>query len=237
MVTSKYISSASELGQWARSERKAQRLTLQSFSDRARLGIRFLSEFERGKETAELGKALAALDALGLRLAPAKDASARATTDSESVPESQAPPPPVQTPIPVIPARAASEPDPGPRPVAGGNTARLWDMLLAAGDIQEMLGACAEEADFRQSMVMQRAVERCFDVIGEAARRVTPEAQARLPRIPWRALIARRNGLVMAYEQVNHGALFQAAQMELPGLIAELRAGLAATGGQVGRQS
>ena len=221
MTTSNDFQNVPALGQWARRARKAQGLTLRALADRAGLGIRFLSEFERGKETAELGKVLAALHTLGLRLVPDTDPGTRAATGS--LPHSPAPPPLAQTSHPVMPSR----------PAAGGNAARLWDMLQAAGEIQEMLGARADETDFRQSKIMPRAVERCFDVIGEAARRVTPDAQARLPRIPWRALIARRNELVMAYEQVNHAALFQAAQAELPDLIVALRTGLAATRDQI----
>lgn len=226
MTTSNYLRSAANLGQWARNTRKAQGLTLVALSDRAGLGVRFLSEFERGKETAELGKALAALDALGLKLVPAMDNGATAAVGGEIVVEPPGPPPPVRTPDPLTAPRDASSPDPGPRPAAGGDAARLWDMLLAAGDIQAVLRACSDEAGFLESTALKRAVERCFDVIGEAARRVTPGTQARLSRIAWRTLIARRNGLVMGYENVDQGALFRAARAELPALIQELRAAM-----------
>ncbi|MFI4937883.1 MAG: transcriptional regulator [Candidatus Berkiellales bacterium] len=62
------IKTASELGQMIRAFRKHQHLTLEKVSGLSNLSMRFLSELERGKETAELGKALAALNKLGLEV-------------------------------------------------------------------------------------------------------------------------------------------------------------------------
>ena len=60
--------SAKELGKLARAHRKQRRLTLETISGLGNLSTRFLSEFERGKETAELGKVLKALHTLGLEV-------------------------------------------------------------------------------------------------------------------------------------------------------------------------
>lgn len=60
------VTTPDELGRLARSRRKASGLTLQDVSDTTRLGLRFLSEFERGKPNASLGRVLQALEALGL---------------------------------------------------------------------------------------------------------------------------------------------------------------------------
>lgn len=62
------IHSVEELGKLARAHRKQRKLTLQTISGLGNLSPRFLSEFERGKETAELGKALKALRTLGLEV-------------------------------------------------------------------------------------------------------------------------------------------------------------------------
>ncbi len=63
------IRSAAELGELARSQRKRQKHTLKSVSEIGNFSIRFLSEFERGKETAEIGKVIQALNILGLEVA------------------------------------------------------------------------------------------------------------------------------------------------------------------------
>lgn len=62
------IRSAKELGSMLRATRKQQQLTLERVSGLTHIGTRFLSELERGKETAELGKVLSALDKLGLEV-------------------------------------------------------------------------------------------------------------------------------------------------------------------------
>lgn len=62
------IRTAGELGRVARTHRKSRRLTLETISGLGNLSTRFLSEFERGKETAEIGKILKALRTLGLEV-------------------------------------------------------------------------------------------------------------------------------------------------------------------------
>lgn len=62
------IRSSEELGKLARAHRKQRKLTLETISGLGNLSTRFLSEFERGKETAELGKVLKALRTLGLEV-------------------------------------------------------------------------------------------------------------------------------------------------------------------------
>ena len=62
------IRSAAELGELTRAHRKQRKLTLEVISGLGNLSTRFLSEFERGKETAELGKVLQALHTLGLEV-------------------------------------------------------------------------------------------------------------------------------------------------------------------------
>ncbi len=56
------------LGRVARVHRKHRHLTLETVSGLGNLSPRFLSEFERGKETAEIGKVLKALSTLGLEV-------------------------------------------------------------------------------------------------------------------------------------------------------------------------
>lgn len=62
------VGSVQELGKLTRAHRKRRKLTLEVTSGLGNLSTRFLSEFERGKETAELGKVLQALHTLGLEV-------------------------------------------------------------------------------------------------------------------------------------------------------------------------
>ena len=62
------VQDTEDLGNLVRRYRKGCGLSLKATGDLAGLGIRFLSEFERGKKTAEIGKILKALEALGLEM-------------------------------------------------------------------------------------------------------------------------------------------------------------------------
>ncbi len=62
------VRNAKELGSLTRAHRKSRAISLETVGGLGNLGKRFLSEFERGKETAELGKVLKALHTLGLEV-------------------------------------------------------------------------------------------------------------------------------------------------------------------------
>jgi HTH-type transcriptional regulator/antitoxin HipB len=62
------IESVAKLGQLIRRHRNTQQLTLEQVSGITHLSMRFLSELERGKETASLGKTLELLHKVGLEV-------------------------------------------------------------------------------------------------------------------------------------------------------------------------
>jgi len=62
------VASSKDVGQLARAHRKNRDVTLETLAGLANVSTKFLSEFERGKETAEIGKVLKALQTLGLEV-------------------------------------------------------------------------------------------------------------------------------------------------------------------------
>lgn len=62
------VRSPEELGLLARQERKRQELTLDKVYSVSGLTTRFLSEFERGKPNASIGRVMKTLQALGLEM-------------------------------------------------------------------------------------------------------------------------------------------------------------------------
>ncbi len=62
------VSSSEILGALLRRKRKAQGLTLELVSQHSGLSMRFISEVERGKATAEIGKVLQLLATIGIDL-------------------------------------------------------------------------------------------------------------------------------------------------------------------------
>lgn len=62
--------------------------------------------------------------------------------------------------------------------------ARLWDMLRYARSITSLVqGRSCEEMATDEALRL--AVERCIEVIGEAARHVPREIQNAHPKVPW----------------------------------------------------
>ncbi|MGF7154724.1 helix-turn-helix transcriptional regulator [Novosphingobium gossypii] len=59
------LKSVAEIGQLIRTERKAQGLRQDDLAAASGVGLRFIVDLERGKETVQLGKVLAVLAALG----------------------------------------------------------------------------------------------------------------------------------------------------------------------------
>jgi len=63
---SSIVKTPEELGRKARKMRKSQKVSINNAAPILNLGTRFISEVERGKDTAELGKVLKMLDGIGL---------------------------------------------------------------------------------------------------------------------------------------------------------------------------
>lgn len=62
------VSTVKDLGQRIRMKRKKLGFTLKHVAGLSGIGIRYLSELERGKDTIEMGKALSVVNCLGLKL-------------------------------------------------------------------------------------------------------------------------------------------------------------------------
>ncbi|KFZ29194.1 Cro/Cl family transcriptional regulator [Pseudidiomarina atlantica] len=62
------VADAKAIGEWARRVRKAQQLDQTTAGAFANCGITFVSQFENGKPTVHLEKALQMLDALGIQV-------------------------------------------------------------------------------------------------------------------------------------------------------------------------
>ncbi len=62
------VATAKDLGLIIRNERKRQGFTQKELAGLSNVGITFLSNLENGKETAEIGKALAVATMLGIDL-------------------------------------------------------------------------------------------------------------------------------------------------------------------------
>ena len=105
------------------------------------------------------------------------------------------------------------------------DAAYLWDMRQAALEAMEMLGEASLE-DFRSSLILMRAMERCIEIIGESAKRVSPAFSEQHPEIPWRQIIGQRNISAHEYGQIDHDLLYRTAVEDLPELVVQLERSL-----------
>jgi uncharacterized protein with HEPN domain len=74
------------------------------------------------------------------------------------------------------------------------------------------------ESSFLQNPLIQDAVIRNLEVIGEAAKRVPDEFRVQHPDIPWRALTGFRDVLIHQYEGVGLALVWSAVATSLPEL-------------------
>ncbi len=78
------------------------------------------------------------------------------------------------------------------------------------------------EGEFLDDPKTQKAVEREFEVMGEAARSLSGLARGQYPQIPFKAMIGMRNILAHDYGRVDPRELWASVHESLPVLLAEL---------------
>ena len=71
--------------------------------------------------------------------------------------------------------------------------------------------------------VMQRAVVRSLEIIGEASKRVPPEMRDANPAVEWRAMARMRDRLIHDYFGVDLDIVWRVLQTNIPALQQEVR--------------
>ncbi len=97
----------------------------------------------------------------------------------------------------------------------------LWDMLQAARRLQEFTVGLSYE-DYLNSILLQSAVERQLEILGEAARRMSEAFRQEHPEIPWSGIIAQRNVIAHQYEEIQQERLWAVVTSDIPMLISQL---------------
>ena len=94
----------------------------------------------------------------------------------------------------------------------------LQDILEACDLIVEAARGQTRES-FTQSQLLRAAVERKFEIIGEALNRISrvdPPTAQRVPQC--RAIIGFRNVLVHGYDDIDYDRVWQIIQSDVPPL-------------------
>jgi len=74
-------------------------------------------------------------------------------------------------------------------------------------------------ADVRRDKLLQLALVKLIEIVGEAASRLTPSARESIPQLPWADIITMRNRLVHAYFDISATAVWQTVHEDLPPLV------------------
>lgn len=77
-------------------------------------------------------------------------------------------------------------------------------------------------ADLDLDRMLNLALVRLLEILGEAANRVPPEERAMYAEIPWPQLSGLRNRLIHEYDNVDFDILWQILNQDLPPLVREL---------------
>jgi uncharacterized protein with HEPN domain len=107
----------------------------------------------------------------------------------------------------------------------------LADIVQALERVEE-IGRRGREA-FLGDWLLQDAAIRNFEIVGEAAKRVSPVLQAGHPEIPWSDLAGFRDVLIHQYFRVDLVIVWALVEQRVPALrgeVARLLAGLGTSG-------
>ncbi len=77
--------------------------------------------------------------------------------------------------------------------------------------------------DLDQDRLLNLALTRLVEIIGEAANRVPEEVQAQYLELPWMQMIGARNRLIHGYDNVDFDILWAIITDDLPGLVRQLK--------------
>jgi uncharacterized protein with HEPN domain len=94
-------------------------------------------------------------------------------------------------------------------------------MLQACREIREFTRDVTWE-DFIADRKLCLAVERCLEIVGQAAGRVSKPFCLAHPEIPWRLITGMRNVLAHDYGQIEYQVIYGTVTRNVPPLLATL---------------
>lgn len=99
----------------------------------------------------------------------------------------------------------------------------LQDILIAAELIDSFIKGVDREG-FDESVLIQSAVVRQIEIIGEAAKRLSDELRQKYNDIPWKQMAGMRDILIHAYDSVDPDEVWNAATRDFPKICSQIQA-------------
>lgn len=94
--------------------------------------------------------------------------------------------------------------------------------LREAANKAVQYSATATRADLDDNELLRLALTKLVEIVGEAAKHVSPELRAEYPNVPWAAAARMRDRLVHHYFDINLEVLWQTVTDDLPQLLTTL---------------
>ena len=91
----------------------------------------------------------------------------------------------------------------------------LLDMVDAIDNVANFLGKVSKE-DFDNNYMLQSAVFRQFEIIGEAASRLSSALKVKHKEINWQEVIGMRHKMIHDYFEVSVDIVWNTAKSDLP---------------------
>lgn len=79
-----------------------------------------------------------------------------------------------------------------------------------------------QRADLDSDRLLNLALTRLLEILGEAANSVPEDFRDLHPEIPWMQMIGARNRLIHTYDAIDFDILWNIAENDIPGLIRQL---------------
>lgn len=81
-----------------------------------------------------------------------------------------------------------------------------------------------KRSDLESDRMLQLALTRLVEIVGEATSRVSISTREKYREIPWLDIVGMRNRLIHGYDVVDLDLLWDTVETDLPSLIAQLEA-------------
>ena len=108
-----------------------------------------------------------------------------------------------------------------PKYIMSRDKAYLLDILGSARAALDYMGGRSWE-EFSKDPILQDAIVRRLEIIGEASGRVSTKTQREYPQLPWQAMKGTRNRIIHEYDAIELEIIWDIVQKDLPLLIREL---------------
>jgi uncharacterized protein with HEPN domain len=80
----------------------------------------------------------------------------------------------------------------------------------------------SSEEHYRQNSFHLAAVVRHIEIIGEAAKNISPELRESIPEIPWKEFMKTRDRFSHGYFNLDFDVIWEVATIEVPQLLTDL---------------